>query len=360
MMQSRLLRAWFRAWTISTLLGLSACVPQDPKTSVPFTITTTGSAGAGGGAGADGGSADVPVTPPDAMSPKPDAAMGTDGNGDGNGNGSGMTSGCGQEPDIEAIGKFVQYHISIDGPDKIRDRIYFVRLPKTYDQATPYRVVYLGTGCGGTTAGDVIQLNKAANEEAILVAPMPLTEFGQCFDERVMSVEYPFFDALHKQIEATLCVDPARQFYAGFSTGARFGNMLGCAFPDVLRAFATVQGVLPPLPACKNHPIANLTLADTLETGNPYQGNVMASQHVLAANKCANPNAVPSSPAPVTAPYDPGTIQACSGSPGLPSCVTYTGCAADYPVVFCTTMSGAHTPCEPWSDFAFWNFFKKF
>ncbi|MDB4979361.1 MAG: hypothetical protein JWM82_113 [Myxococcales bacterium] len=331
------------AMLIVSLWALGACA-QDAKTSVPFSVTATGPVDAGGAAS----DATMTMTSVDAMAA------------------DGGTSGCGMDPG-QNIGQFLAYHMSVSGPDldannkpKVRDRLYFVRLPKSYDSTTPFRVVYLGTGCGGTVASDVIQLNKAANEEAILVAPMPLQEFGQCFDERVMSVEYPFFDALHKKIEASFCVDPGRQFYAGFSTGARLGNMLGCVFPDVLRAFATVQGALPPLPACKDHPIANFTMADTLETGNPYQANVMASQHVLTANKCADPTASPSTPPPVTATYDPGTTAACTGYSGPIKCVTYPGCAADYPVVFCTTTAAGHTPCEPWSDFAFWNFFKKF
>ncbi len=326
-----------------SLSALGACA-QDAKTSVPFTVTATGPVDAGNGGTSDA----TTMMNVDAMAA------------------DGGTTGCGMDPG-QNIGQFLPYHLSISGPEvdannkpKVRDRLYFVRLPKTYDSTTPFRVVYLGTGCGGTVAGDVINLNKAANEEAILVAPMPLQEFGQCFDERVMSVEYPFFDALHKTIEASFCVDPARQFYAGFSTGARLGNMLGCVFPDVLRAFATVQGALPPLPACKDHPIANFTMADTLETGNPYQANVMASQHVLTANKCADPTASPSTPPPVTATYDPGTTAACTGYSGPIKCVSYTGCAANDPVVFCSTTAAGHTPCEPWSDFAFWNFFKKF
>ena len=189
-------------------------------------------------------------------------------------------------------------------------------------------------------------------EQAILVAPMPLTEFGQCFDETVMSVEYPFFDALHKQIENTYCVDRQREFYAGFSTGAWLGNMLGCVFPDVLRAQATIQGGLPPLPTCKDHPIAAFYLADTLETGNPYPSNVMAAERVFTANKCTG-----MATAPATATYDtgPGTTLPPTGS-----CVTDTGCPAAYPVVFCTTSGQGHQEFEPFSDEAFWNFFKAF
>ncbi len=336
-MQSRLLRG---ATLFPALLGLAAlgACKEDPKTNVPFSLVA-GSAGDQGSAGATGVAGTSGTAGADGGMVAMDA---------------GMTSGCGMDPG-QLIGQYVEYHISISGPDldatnkpKVRDRIYYVRLPKTYDGTTPMRVVYLGTGCGGTTSDAVINLNTAAMEQAILVAPMPLAEFNQCFDETITSVEYPFFDALHKKIEGSFCVDPARQFYAGFSTGAWFGNMLGCVFPDVLRAYATIQGGLPPLPACKDIPIANFTFADTLETGNPYQSNVMASQRVQMVDKCTGT---------ATAPYNTGPN---TTLPPTASCVSYTGCPAATPVVFCTTSGQGHQQFEPFSDYAFWNFFKQF
>ena len=50
------------------------------------------------------------------------------------------------------------------------------------------------------------------------------------------SVEYGYFDLLHKQIESDYCVDTDRQFYAGYSSGGWMAHQLGCQFPDVLRA----------------------------------------------------------------------------------------------------------------------------
>ena len=231
---------------------------------------------------------------------------------------------------------------------KVRDRIYFVRVPANYDPSVPLPVVYLGPGCGGNTASEVFRIYSASVNDAILVAIMPLPEFGACFDESVKSVEYPFFAAVHKNIEAAFCVDPTRQFYAGFSTGARLGFMLNCAFPDVLRATATIQGALPPLPMCKNHPIAGFFHADTQETGNPYQSNVMGSERLLTQNGCTGK---------ATAPFDAMTTTA---APPTTSCVSYSGCPASSPVVFCTTMGQGHMTFEPWSDQAFWNFFKSF
>jgi hypothetical protein len=289
--------------------------------------------------------------------------------------GDGMTVGCGMIP-MQPLGTYFQYDISISGPDldattgkpKVRDRIYFVRLPKTYDQTMSYRVVYLGPGCGGNSASEVLAINDASMEDAILVAMMPLPEFGACFDETANSVEYPFFDALHKTIESTFCVDPARQFYAGFSTGARLGYMLDCAFPDVLRATASIQGALPPIPTCKTHPIAMMAIADTLETGNPYQGNVQAAQRVFGQNGCTGMFLNPMPPTgcgPACSNYALGSAMPL---PPTTTCVTYTGCPSAYPVVFCSSIGQGHITYEkflttggkPWSDQLFWNFFSSF
>jgi hypothetical protein len=334
-MQSRLLR-------IAALVGLSAfaACAQDPATHASFTAV-------------------APMSMPDAATPTPDASP----NVDAGPRGDGKTIGCGMDPN-QPYGSYVEYHISVSGPDldanmqpKVRDRIYFVRLPANYDLTVPYRVAYLGPGCGGNTASEVIRLYTASTDQAILVAVMPLPEFGGCFDETASSVEYPFFDALHKKIEDSFCVDTDRQFYAGFSTGARLGFMLDCAFPDVLRATATIQGDLPPLPPCKNHPIAAFFHADTQETGNPYQGNVKAAQQVFKQNGCTGTFMSPMGCGTACTPYDAMTMAA---SPPTTSCVKYTGCPADYPVVFCTTMGQGHMTFEPWSEQAFWNFFKQF
>jgi poly(3-hydroxybutyrate) depolymerase len=354
------------------LAGLSASLnvacSQAPGTHTSFVVSAaagaSGSAGTSGGAGTSGtaGTSDAAMPPPSL-----DGSTTVDG---------GMTVGCGMIP-MQPTGTYFQYTIPVAGPDidattnkpKVRQRIYFVRLPKTYDQTIPWRVIYIGPGCGGNTASEVMNLNAAANESAILVAVMPLPEFGACFDETANSVEYPFFDAVHKTVESSFCVDPTRQFYAGFSTGARLGYMLDCAFPDVLRATASIQGALPPLPTCENHSIAMMAIADTLETGNPYQGNVQAAQHVFVQNGCTgtfNNPMPPTGCGASCATYDVGSATPLPAP--VTSCVTYTGCPAAYPVVFCSSIMAGHQTYEeylttaktPWSDQLFWNFFKSF
>jgi hypothetical protein len=348
--RSRLLRATALA---GLLAGSAFGCAQDPKTHTQFTAVTNlpTASGAGGSTGAAGSSGGAGAT----MS-NPDASTIN----------GGMTVGCGMDP-MQPVGTYFQYQIPIAGPDldannqpKVRTRTYFVRLPTGYDSTKPYRVVYLGPGCGGNAASDVLRLYTYSMTDAILVAIMPLPEFGACFDESVKSVEYPFFDAVHKKIEAAFCVDPTRQFYAGFSTGARLGFMLNCAFPDVLRATSSIQGGLPPLPACVKHPIAMFTVSDTLETGNPYSEGVKAAQGVFAQNGCTGTFMSPMPPGGCGTACTPYDTMAMPLNANTPNCVKYVGCPADYPVIFCTSQGAGHITYEPWSDQALWTFFKSF
>jgi poly(3-hydroxybutyrate) depolymerase len=342
---------------LAALAGLSAAVGLACQ-GHPLTVAAGRKPDAATPPPADGGSMTSVDAEPHADAATPPPTDGGTTNADTGPHADGMTLGCGMDPN-QPLGTYTQYHLSVAGPDldanmqpKVRDRIYWARLPSNYDQTVPYRVVYLAPGCGGNSYTEVFSLQKASGDNAILVAIMPLPDvpYNGCFDETINSIEYPFFDALHKKIENQFCVDTDRQFYAGFSTGARLGIMLDCAFPDVLRATATDQGALPPLPPCKNRPIAGFFLADTLETGNPYLSNVLAANRLAMQNGCTGTfqNATPFDPMAMVPAY-PTT-----------SCVTYTGCPADYPIVFCTTMGWGKVGCDLWCDEAFWSFFKQF
>jgi hypothetical protein len=337
---------------IAALAGLSTCVGFGCKGS-PLV--------------ADGRTNDAPAPPPSdgaATGGTNDAP--SDGANDAEAGPDAPTVGCGMSPN-QTLGTYVAHHVSIAGPDldtnnraKVRDRTYFVRLPMNYDPTVRYRVVYLGPGCGGNAAEDVLRLYTYSMNDAILVAIMPLPEFGACFDESVMSIEYPFFDAVHKSIESSFCVDATRQFYAGFSSGARLGYMLDCAFPDVLRASASLQGGLPKLPTCKKNAIALFILADTLETGNPYSEAVQAAQGVFDQNGCTGTFVSPMPPVGCGASctsYDPMVMSFVAYEP---NCVKYPGCPADDPIVFCSTQGQGQVSCEPWCDQAVWNFFEQF
>src|SRR5262252_1655873 len=162
-----------------------------------------------------------------------------------------------------------------------------------------------------------------------------------CFDDGAGSttpdsVEYGYFDLLHKAIEADYCVDTNRQFYAGYSSGGWMAHQLGCEFPDVLRAQGSVTGGLPlairnGTKTCVDHPIAAFLIHDAMDPSNPYSGSVSALERLLALNKCTGGTTMSS------APTEPYTITAYPNTATF-KCLKYTGCPADYPVVFCTSM----------------------
>jgi poly(3-hydroxybutyrate) depolymerase len=337
--------------TSAAFAALSGCKQTDGNTHTDFDVTANSQMSASGAAGTTGAAG------------AGDAGSGAAGSTTPVGDG-GTTSGCGMDPNQAPNATYVKYNLTTTGPDmdpatnapKMRTREYWVRLPKGYDQTAPNRVIYLGPGCGGSQASGNIDIFNASGNDAILVSMIPLPEFGQCFDERANSIEFTFFDLLHKWVEAHYCVDTSRQFYAGFSTGARLGYLLGCQFPDVLRATGTIQGGLMGLPKCGAHASAGIYVADILEMGNPYQQNVMAAQSRLTQNGCTS-TAAPMACGTACTPWTGMTM---APLPPTMGCVQYTGCPAADPVVFCTSNGQGHQTFEPWSDQAFWNFFKQF
>ena len=67
-------------------------------------------------------------------------------------------------------------------------------------------------------------------------------------------------------------------------------HQLGCQFPDVLRAQASVTGGLPPAihigaKVCVNHPIAAFLIHDSADPSNPYSGSVAALERLLRAQR---------------------------------------------------------------------------
>jgi len=338
-----------------------ACTPS------PTERGYKGQVGLGGGAGDGGGAAACPVAPTTSRPTR--------------------TAGCGKSP-AQALGRYVERPLTVAcAPDNARDRLYYVRLPANYDPDTAYRTIYMGPGCGppqpqipeqikaypmeGASGDDAILIemeaglyNKAEyNNPSCTNEPDAgggnLCHF--CFDDGAASlsgdsVEYGYFDRLHKQIEEDYCVDATRQFYAGYSSGGWMAHQLGCQFPDVLRAQANVTGGLPPairdgVKACVDRPIAAFLIHDFNDQSNIYQGSVAAVNRLLALNGCTGGTTMD------TAPSAPYTI---TGVPNTAtfSCVQYTGCPAPYPIVFCTSQDQQHNAQTTAAVPGFWQFFE--
>ena len=72
-----------------------------------------------------------------------------------------------------------------------------------------------------------------------------------------------FFDVLHKALMDTGCVDESRVTSTGFSNGALFSNVLGCARADRLAGIAPLSGGGPGLSETCTSPVPALVVHGT-------------------------------------------------------------------------------------------------
>jgi hypothetical protein len=263
--------------------------------------------------------------------------------------------------------------LGADQPQKANPRQYFVRVPADYDQNKPYRIVYIGQGCGARRAGKTATYPlydevQAGSEQAVYVGvsvPDDSTHPG-CFDNNSgpESQEWEAFDLMHTAVEAAFCIDNNRIFVAGYSTGGWLANMWGCYFGGVpsppldktpgdvgrttrkfspkwaVRGHAGVSGSLPPnQPQPCNGPSAGLWIHDAGDPSNLIATNITSLELALATNGCTG-NYLDGP----KEPWPPAEM-----IPGLAGgiCQAYTGCPADvrakYPLVFCTTSGRGHS-----------------
>jgi poly(3-hydroxybutyrate) depolymerase len=275
-------------------------------------------------------------------------------------------------------------------PAKAGPRTFWVRVPPDYDQNKPYRLVYVGQGCGGYNSANTntLQLYSTAlggTEEAIYVAldlPTDMVNMD-CYDNRdgPSSQEWEAFQLFQDFVDTKYCIDENRIYIAGYSTGGWLADMWGCYFagdgqrpwngvvpatgvvgvqgapgsgtPDAgasdggvdagpfvplpgarmfapkfhIRGQAAVSGGEPPNnPPC-NGPVAGIWIHDAGDTSNPLSGNQSALARVLKMNGCVNSRQIPWHP---------------ENELFKSVCVQYVDCPLDYPVVFCTTNGEGH------------------
>ena len=179
------------------------------------TTTGTGGAAGAGTAGATG--------------------TGTAGTGGGGHGPTGMSAGCGMAP-ADATGKFNHHTIMVTGVDPtvkpatggaswtMRD--YYLDLPAGYDGSKPFPIIFGGGGCGGALVtngqGGGFAVLPANNTQAIQVGLSYVWPQGggACFaDDGANTPDLPYFDSVLAQIEANYCVDKAKVFMGGYSSG---------------------------------------------------------------------------------------------------------------------------------------------
>jgi poly(3-hydroxybutyrate) depolymerase len=232
-------------------------------------------------------------------------------------------------------------------PKTIGPRTFWVRVPADYDPNHAYRVVYLGGGYGVTTPADFYPLYDEAlggREDAIYVAIATPSDRVNAdgYDDRSGSAseEWEAFQMFQTVVDHTYCVDDNHLYAVGYETGATLANMWGCYFagdgrfpastPDQPREFApgyhlrgegVVSGSDPDNARPCNGPVAFLGIHDAQNQSVPLSRGLAARDRALRMNGCEGSSSTPWHEA----------------TPGLESCVRYTACPRDYPVVFCET-----------------------
>lgn len=258
------------------------------------------------------------------------------------------STGCGTAA-TQALGSYVKLTETVPNVEaKWQSRNYFVRLPATYDPKRAYPTVYVGPGCGATGDQGIPVWNASGNDAIVIgLDPSPSAAGRPCFNtETYPDPEVDYFLETKKQVEAKFCVDKARVFVEGFSSGSWLTNLLGCTSGDVIKAQGNasgcVQGARPAM--CKG-PIPFMGAHDMGDGSNTYDCGKENRDRIIKLNGCTDQ----------TMPYDPGPMVKAPPNATI-NCVQYVGCKA--PVVWCATTGLGHNDQvgTGLSTFGFWKF----
>jgi poly(3-hydroxybutyrate) depolymerase len=235
------------------------------------------------------------------------------------------------------------------GGENFTNRDFSIELPKDYQTTTPYPVFMGGGGCGGGPPqnGNGYGINETG---AIQIG---LGYLVRCFADGgsacsgqqsleplcVNGPEIPYVRAVLNWVETNFCVDLSKEFIGGGSSGGWEAMTSGCGDADQLRGFISVSG------GKREHqwpcmgPMAALMVVNGLDTANPIgqpdqptvafntdldsYGSAHERIDLLSRNACVGT---------ATAMYNAA----------FPDCLMYTGCPADFPVVWCEIPQGGH------------------
>ena len=137
-------------------------------------------------------------------------------------------------------GALVAQHLAVLG----RERTYTLVVPDAYAPQTPYPLVFVLHGGGGTSAGARTQtdLEKVSGGRALFVYPDAIAGNWDLDSPTPRNADVALFDGLSFATSNSLCVDSRRVFVTGFSNGAYMANQLGCRRGERIRGIVTHAG----------------------------------------------------------------------------------------------------------------------
>lgn len=234
-------------------------------------------------------------------------------------------------------------------------REYILFVPTNYDQNKPYRVVFAWHPLGGSaqsTAGNsnsgYYGLRGASNGEAILVSPEGLPFQGNSLGwANPNGRDINFMRAMLDRFKGEMCIDESRVFSTGFSFGGMMSFAVGCS--GMARAIAPMAGNSM-VSGCANGttPVAVMGFHGVSDTVVSTASGRTARDVFVMRNQCMQQSM----------PLQPSWCDGVAQGSQPCTCVTYPGCSAGYPVIWCEFNAG-HTPA-PSSATAIWDFFKQF
>ena len=230
------------------------------------------------------------------------------------------SSGCGSGSDVTTG----EHTITSAGVE----RVYYLKLPDTYDSDTSYPLIFAFHGFTGNYtffSQGYYDLQDVVGDNAILVYPNALERNGET--QWDYEADMVFFDDLYAELEATLCFDTRKVFAVGHSNGAGMTHTLGCKRGNILRAIAPVAGSFSDYAGCTGQ-VAVLMTHGSNDPVMPIGQTIPTREYWIAINGCSS---------------DAGQTE-----PGMdPACVSYADCDPAYPVQFCE-----HSEGHDWPDFA--------
>ncbi len=251
------------------------------------------------------------------------------------------SAGCGKAPTIPTAQYNNGTHIAITAANMQRE--YILNVPTTYDNTHPYKFVIAYHELNGND--DEMYKNKyyhllpLANDSTIFVAPngqqnnKNCTAAGGCGWPNPNDSDMLLADALVAQIEENFCIDTSRIFATGWSYGASMSYETACERPlggttngvaGYIRGIAIYSGAQLSGSCKPSKPVAYYASHGTNDTVLNYSNGLSLLQNMASVDSCTA-----TTPTKVTS--------------GNHVCTNFMGCAAGYPVEFCS-FNGPHTP----------------
>lgn len=277
---------------------------------------------------------------------------------------AGKSPGCGKAPTIASDMYNNGKNIPITAANM--QRRYILSVPTNYDNNKPYKLVIAWHQLDGNDnqmyANKYYHLQPLSNDTTIFIAPngqkngAPCSGTsngeGGCGWPNSSGSDIALADAVVTQIKENFCIDTNRIFATGWSYGGSMTYKTACERPlgtanGFIRAVAAYSGAQLSGNCTPSKPVAYYGSHGVNDGVLNYDGGVTLSRNFATANSCtwATPTKVTS---------------------GNHMCTNLTGCAAGYPVQFCS-FNGDHTP-DPrdpnqqtsWQYQLVWDFFKQF